>query len=241
MSASSAITFAKQRFGHAGQRIRSFVRDRDRLDVVIDGLRAEACNPCFVALTQAAQVLPTVQHFVIRVPDRDAPVIDITSGVLRENWNVFVLAAKYFPDGLPQATFLPALTWARLPCEPLEEASLVAAWMALNDAQHAVLDAEVAPEELKRLPHRLGLVIAAATSTIRLLPPGPHLDGLARARRITLAAANVFARDPFSPAAEVLMNRIYDLRNELLGDPPAVLPTLDPTPLRAGAYPHPMS
>ncbi len=241
LSASSAITFAKQRFGHAGQPVRSFIRDRDRLEVVIDGLRAEACNPCFVALTQAAQALPTVQHFVVRVPDRDAPVVDITSGVLRENWHVFALATKYFPDGLPQATFLPALTWARLPCEPPKEAARVAAWMALNDAQHAVLDAAAPPVELQRLPQRFGLVIAAATSTIRLLPPGPHLDDLVRARRLTLAAANVCARDPFSPAAEVLMNRIYDLRNELLDHPPAVLPTLDPTPLREGAYPHPIS
>lgn len=66
LSASSAITFAKQRFGHAGQRIRPFVRDRDRLDVVLDGLRAEACNPCFVALTQTAQVLPTLDPTPLR-------------------------------------------------------------------------------------------------------------------------------------------------------------------------------
>jgi hypothetical protein len=122
-SASSAMSFAQQRFGHAGQRVRSFVRDRDRLDIVVDGLRSEACNPCFVALTQTAQVLPTVNRFVIRVPDRDGPVIDVTSSVLRENWGVFVLATKYFSDGLPQATFLPSLTWARLACEPVEEAA----------------------------------------------------------------------------------------------------------------------
>jgi hypothetical protein len=117
----SALSFARQRFGHAGQQIRSFRRDRDRLDVVIDDLRSESCNPCFVALTQTAQVLPDVSRFLVSVPRVSEPVIDVLGSVLHENFKVFALAASHFPDGLPQATFLPSLTWARLSCESMQE------------------------------------------------------------------------------------------------------------------------
>ncbi len=240
-SASSAIIVARQRFGHAGQRVRYFVRDRDRLDIVIQDLRSEACNPCFLALTQAAQVLPTVSQFVVRVPGRDGPVIDLTQGVLRENWRVLELAAEYFPDALPQVTFLPCLTWTRLVCEPLEEATRVAAWMALNDAQHAIVDAEATPAELLRLPRRFGVVIAATASTIRVLPEGPHIDELLRAQRVVLRAANAFARGgPDDVTTNILLDAILRVRDRL-GGPPAVLPTLDPTPLREGSYPHGVS
>ena len=239
-SDSSAMNFARQRFGHAGQHVRSFVRDRDRLDLVIDDLGSEACNPCFVALAQAAQALPTVRRFTVRIPSRDDPVIDITSSVLHENWGVFELAVKDFPDALPQVTFLPSLTWARLACESVDETARAAAWMALNEATHAILDANAAPVEFQRLPARFGVVIAATTSTIRLLPEGRHLDDLIRARRITLATANVLARDPHGLATTVLTDRIFGLRDRL-GGPVAVLPTLDPTPLREGSYPHAVS
>jgi len=239
--ASSAMTFARQRFGHAGQRVRSFVRDRDRLDVVIDDLRPEACNPCFLALTQAAQALPTVSRFVVRLPGRKDPVIDLPAGVLHTNWPVLELAARLFPDALPQATFLPCLTWVRLSCEPVEEAAGVAAWMALNDAQHAILDAEAAPGELVRLPDRLGLVVAAATATVPLLPQGPHLDALLRARRMVRRTANaVSGGDIPNITANVLMDGILRARDRL-GGPPAILPTLNATPLREGAHPADVS
>lgn len=97
-----------------------------------------------------------------------------------------------FPDALPQVTFLSCLTWARLSCEPMEEATRAAAWIALNDAQHAILDAEAAARELLRLLDRLRLVEAAIAATVRLLPQGPGLDSLVRARR--MARANASAR-----------------------------------------------
>jgi hypothetical protein len=64
------------------------------------------------------------------------------AGILHTIWPVLELAARSFPDALPQVTFLPCLTWVRLSCEPVEEASRVAVWMALNDAQAAILDAD---------------------------------------------------------------------------------------------------
>jgi hypothetical protein len=237
-SASSAVSFARQRFGHAGQRVRSFVRDRDRLDVVIDGLRPEACNPCFVALTQAAQILPTVSQFVVRVPGREVPIIDLPAGVLHTNWPVFERAARIFPDALPQSTFLPCLTWVRLSCESIEDASRIAAWMALNDAQHAILDAEVAPRELVRLPERLRLVAAAAAASARVLPQGPHLDALLRAQQMTRATArSLHDGGPYGIATTVLIDGMLRARDRL-GGPPAILPTLDRTPLREGSHPH---
>jgi len=87
-SASSTMMFARQRFGHAGQRVRSFVRDRDRLDITIDALRSEVCNPCFLALTQAAQALPNVSRFVVRIPGYENPIIDVPATVLHSNWPV---------------------------------------------------------------------------------------------------------------------------------------------------------
>lgn len=175
-SAGSAMALARQRFGHAGQHVRSFVRDRDRLDVVIDSLRPEACNPCFVALTQAAQILPAINRFVVSVTDREHPIIDLPSSVLHANWLVFEQAARSFPDGLPQVTFLPSLTWTRLSCEPIEAAVIAAAWLALNDAQHAILDAEASPGEVRRLPLRLQLVCAAASVTADQLPRGDYME-----------------------------------------------------------------
>jgi hypothetical protein len=237
-SASSMMAFARQRFGHAGQRVRSFDRDRDRLDVVIDGLRPEACNPCFLALTQAAQVLPTVGRFVVRLPGREDPVIDLPASVLHTNWPVLELAARFFPDALPQVTFLPCLTWVWLSCEPVEEATRGAAWMALNDAQHAIVDAEAAPRELVRLPDHLRLVDAAAAATVRLLPQGPHVDALLRAGRMTRTTARAVSDSgPHDITTNVLMDGILRARDRL-GGPPAVLPTLDATPLRERSYPH---
>jgi hypothetical protein len=138
-------------------------------------------------------------------------------------------------------TFLPSLTWARLPCEPVEEAARVAAWLALNDAQHAILDGEVALGELLRLPHRLGLVVAAVTATAGLLPQGPHLDALFRAGRMAEAVANALrGNGPYDVRSNALMDDVLRARDQL-GGVPAVLPTLSATPLPGGAYPHDVS
>jgi hypothetical protein len=241
MTPGRALEFARERFGHAGQPIRSFRRNRDRVDVVVDRLQAEGCGPCFVALTQAARALPTVSRFTVSLPDREEPVVDLPSNVLRGNWMVFELAAKLFPHSLPQSTFLPSLTWSRLACESMETATRFAAWMALNDAAHAILDANAAPAQYRLLPARFRVVAAASAETVRLLPRGPHLDELRHAQRLTQAASNVLVASPGTTvAANVLTKRIFGLR-ESLGGPFSVLPTLDPSPLREGSYPHRVS
>ena len=203
----------------------------------LDNLRATACNPCFVALTQTARVLPTISRFIVKLHGRDGPIIDLPSDVLHGNWPVFEGAARLFSDGLPQSTFLPCLAWCRLPYESIEHAARFAAWFALNDATHAILDANASFAEYSRLAGRFEVVATAAGATCRLFPKGRHLDELLRAERISRAAGKVFAENPRAAGIEVLANRIFNLRDGL-GGPFAVLPTLDPTPPPTSSYPH---
>jgi hypothetical protein len=237
-SRSTGLELAKQRFGHAGQVLRSFSRDGQRVDIELESLRSDACNPCFVALTQSAMVLPNVRRFVIRVAGRPEPVIDLPSSVLEGNWPVFVMALERFPHALPQSTFVPCLTWARLACEPIDQAALAAAWFVLNDAQHAIVDAEASVDEAPRLfRHRLGLAAAAGEATITLLPTGPHMAALEQAVRVARTTADAAARGFGGVSGDVLLDRVRRLRDRL-DLRPAVLPTLDSTPLPESQYPH---
>jgi hypothetical protein len=236
-SQSVALQLAKQRFGHAGQTLRSFRRDGQRVDIELEGLRANACNPCFVALTQSAAILPSVNRFVVRLANRPEPIIDLPSTVLRANWPVFLMAANLFPHALPQVTFVPCLTWVRLACEPVEQAAHVAAWMVLNDSQHAVNDAEANAEEALQLCDRLRLAAAAGEVTSALLPSGPHMRPLSRAVRIASTTADAVVHGVEGIVREVLLDRILRCRDRL-GLLPAVLPTLDPSPIAESEYPH---
>jgi hypothetical protein len=239
-SARFRVEFASHRFGHAGQTVRSFRRNRQRVDIELDGLRAEACNPCFVALVQSAAVFPDVSRFVVRVRGRPQPIIDLPSSVLRENWPVFVLAAHLFPHSLPQSTFVPSLTWVRRACESLDEATRVAAWLVLNDAQHAVNDAEANPVEAVVLIDRLRIAGAAGRATIPVLPDGPHLKPLNQAVRIIESTADGLLDGARDVSGDILIDRILRVRDRL-GPRPAILPTLDLTPLPEGEYPHAVS
>ena len=239
-SRSFDLEVAKQRFGHAGQVLRSFRRDGQRVDIELDDLRAEACNPCFVALTQSAVLLPNVSRFVIHVAGHPEPVIDLPSSVLQANWPVYVMAAERFPHALPQSTFVPCLAWARLACESVEQAARVAAWMVLNDSQHAIVDAEASHREALLLPDRLQLAAAAGEATIPLLTTGPHMQPLAQAVRVAYTSADVVARGVGGVAGEILLDRVARLRDRL-DMRPAALPTLDPTPLAESQCPHVVS
>jgi hypothetical protein len=239
-SRSVSLDRAKQRFGHAGQIVRKFQRDGQRVDVEIENLRADACNPCFVALVQSAVILPNVSRFVVHVGDPPRPVIDLPVAVLQANWPVFVATCERFPHSLPQSTFVPCLTWVRLVCEPVEDAAAVAAWMILNDSQHAIIDASMNIEEARALPDRLRLAAAAGVATISLLPCGSHMKALEQAVRVAESTAFVAARKADGIADDLLLDRVLRLRDRLELRP-TVLPTLDPTPLADSQYPHPVS
>lgn len=234
--AGEALRFARQRFGHAGQRVRSFVRNRDQLNVVLDDLIPEACNPCFVALTQTAQILPTVSRFVVHIRDLTAPVIDLPADVLRANWPVFELGARLFPDMLPQSTFLPCLAWLRLGHESVADTGRTAAWFVLNDAQHAILDVG----GLTRLLAHFQVVSMSAAVTLDVLPIGPHLGDLHRARRMVRRLGRVLADGGSMNTTAVLADGIARALDRL-GDPPAVLPGLDARPMPMRSHPQKIS
>jgi hypothetical protein len=231
---------ASHRFGHAGQAVRSFRRNRDRVEIELDSLRAETCNPCFVALVQSAALLPEVSRFVVRVRGHAEPIIDLPSTVLRQNWPVFELAAHLFPHGLPQSTFLPSEIWARLICDPLDEATRVAAWLVLNDALHAVNDADADATEALLLNGRFRVVVAAGLATIAVLPKGLHLKPLEQAIRAVRGAALGLSGSRRDSTDNFVINRMSRLRDQL-GAVPAILPTLDRAPLTESSYPHSIS
>jgi hypothetical protein len=226
-SPSRDLVDARQRFGHAGQRVRSFVRDRDVITVVIDDLRPEACNPCLLALTQVAQIqsLRRVSRLVVRVADREDPVVDLPAPVVAANYPVLMLTLQFFPDTLPQVTFLPCLTWARLACETEEQALRAAAWFALNDAQHAIRDLEESARLAMRFSERLLVVNAAASATLSLFADSEHLKPLKRSHRMVRGLRNAW-RDGYTASTGTQLAGIARAMDQL-GDPPAILPTLD--------------
>ncbi|MBJ7330128.1 MAG: hypothetical protein JHC95_09545 [Solirubrobacteraceae bacterium] len=236
----SRINFAKQRFAHAGQQLRTFERNRDVLTVRIDDLQSDACNPLLLALTQAAFWLPNVHRYTVFVGEHELPVIDISAEVLRANFEVLHLAGLTFQDQLPQVTFLPILAHARLAVEAVPTAARAVAWMALNDAQHAINDAGVSPLAARRLARHLELVAVAATVSSRVLPQGDHLEPVDRAANIARTTAEGVTDGITGVVRNVMLDRVLRIRDRL-GPAPAVLPTLDPSPLPPGGWPHKVS
>lgn len=63
-----------------------------------------------------------------------------------------------------------------------------------------------------RLRERLGVVVAATSATIRILPEGRYLKPIYRARRILVASASVLdRRDPYG----VVLDRILGVRDQM--------------------------
>ena len=236
-SRSYASDFARQRFGHAGMVVRSFRRDRDRVDIELDALRPEACNPCFVALVQAGAALQQVGRFVVTVEGREEAVLDLPSTVLAVNWPVFLEAVERFPRALPQSTFVPCIAWARLAVESVGDAATASAFLLLNDAQHAINDYEDGNIDGRRLVQRLRVAGAAGAATISLLPDGQHLDALRSVVRVIDGTADGLADGAAGVTADLLVSRIRR-RLDRFETRPAVLPTLDRTPLAEADDPH---
>ena len=142
VTAIEALAQAEQRFGHAGLRVWSLRRDRSTVQVRLDEIDPlRLSNPCFLATLQAHQLVAGVTRWQIGLREQEGWVIDLPDAVLRENWPVFAQAGHWFPE-IPQETFLPCVTWARLAVELPGIALRAAAWLALNDLQHADEEAE---------------------------------------------------------------------------------------------------
>jgi hypothetical protein len=149
-------------------------------------------------------------------------------------FEVWTEAIAHF-SAMPLSTFLPANAWARLAVELPDQAMRSVAWLALNDARHAYLDAmEMSgslSERIAQLNSRLHLIGTALAATITTLPievvePLTEVLGLVTAAESwNLPTTIGLSRKP----AHDLEVRIRDLYMSYLV--PAVLPTLDSRPL----------
>jgi hypothetical protein len=227
--AAEALSRAEQRYGHAGLRVWSLRRDRTTVQVRLDEIEPlRFSNPCFLATLQANELLAGVTRWQIGLRGRDGWVIDLPTSVLRENWPVLARAIQWFPE-IPQGTFLPCTTWARLTVELPGPALRAAAWLGLNDLQSAIDEAEARGTlDVGWFDRRMQNMIAACAATLRVMPPTeaqPLQVALQLAREIRYALAGV----PTSRPLEVLIDEILRERNRL--PVPAVMPTIDPRPL----------
>jgi hypothetical protein len=228
-SATEALSQAEQRYGHAGLRVWSLRRDRTTVKVVLDEIDPlRFSNPCFLATLQANQLVAGVTRWQIGLRVRDGWVIDLPASVLRENWPIFERAAHWFPE-IPQETFLPCVTWARLAIEMPGVALRSAAWLALNDLQHAIEEAEaLSTPDIAWFARRVQNVIGACAATLRVMPPAeaqPLQLALFLARDIRYALGGMPTVQPL----EALIPDVLRERNRL--PVPAVMPTLDQRPL----------
>jgi hypothetical protein len=215
----------------------SLRREHDQVDVEIDALRSERCNPCFVALVQAAQLLPQVTLWRVRLRGRPDPVIELPTSVLHLQFPLFCFAAYRFPHSLPQTTFLPCLVYTRLKLESADDAGRAGGWMVLNEGQHAINDMCSGVDDAATFGEKLSLAGYAAGVAEQLLPStsGAPLRQAAR----TLESVGAALRDPSTSRVgwEINLDRVMRIRDRLC-DPVAVLPTLDPTPLVEVDNPH---
>src|SRR5262249_47918336 len=156
-------------FGTNGLHVRRWEVDRGAFSVEIDELPHRAVNPCFQAVMWASRHLTRVERFVIAVPYRPMPVIELSRSVLDATFVVWCEAIMNLSE-MPQSTCLPANMWARLAVEVPDQAARAVAWLAINDALHAYLDTQEASGSLLQrvapLVARLHLIGTAVAATI---------------------------------------------------------------------------
>jgi hypothetical protein len=228
-TAAEALSHAEQRYGHAGLRVWSLKRDRGTVQVRLDEIDpVRLANPCFLATMQANELVAGVTRWQIGLRGHEGWAIDLPSAVLRSNWPVFERAARWFSE-IPQETFLPCLTWSRLAVELPGPALRAAAWLALNDLQHVIDEAEAQPAtNVVWLERRVQNVITACEATLDVMPRGeaqPLEVALELARELFYAIAGLGTARAF----ETLVPEVLRERDRL--PVPAVLPTVDPRPL----------
>ncbi len=229
LTVTEALSQAEQRYGHAGLQVWSLRRTRSVVQVRLDQIDPlRSSNPCFLATLQANELVAGVTRWQIGLRGDEGWVIDLPSSVLRANWPVFERAANWFRE-IPQETFLPCVTWSRLAVELPGVALRAAAWLALNDLQHAIEEAEAAPVlDIGWVERRVQNVINACAATLIVMPTAEAQSlqvALELARNIRSSIAGMRVSRPL----EVLIHDVLRERDRL--PVPAVVPTLDPRPL----------
>lgn len=229
LTPTEALSQAEQRYGHAGLRVWSLRRDRSTVQVRLDEIDSlRTSNPCFLATLQANELVAGVTRWQIGLRGHEGWVIDLPSSVLRANWPIFERAARWFSE-IPQETFLPCLTWARLEVELPGVALRAAAWLALNDLQHAIEEAEArAVVDIQWFERRVENVVDACLATLAVMPSAeaqPLQVAVELAQSIRFALVGMGHSRPL----EVLISDVLRERDRL--PIPAVMPTIDPRPL----------
>ena len=221
-------------FGTNGLAVRKWFIDGDMLSILLDGLPPSSINPCFQATMWASRHLTDVNRFVVKLSGRDIPAMDLGRRPLDACFMVWKEASVSF-SVMPTSTFLPANAWARLAVELPDKAMQAIAWLAVNDAFHAYLDAEEQhgplSERVATLNSRLHLIGTAVAATLTTLPV-EMVRPLEEIFELVTAAAswNLPASIGLSsvPAADLE----FRIRKLYMSYPvPAILPTVDARPL----------
>ncbi len=160
-------------FGTNGLAVRHWFMEGETLTVFLDALPRQSINPCFQAIMWSSRYLANVNRFVIKLRGHTRPAMDLGRQSLNACFIVWREAIAHFAS-MPLSTFLPANAWARLAVELPDQAMQAVAWLALNDAYHAYLDAVEMPgslaERIGPLNARLHLIGTALAATIATLP-----------------------------------------------------------------------
>lgn len=221
-------------FGSNGLKVNRWTLDHGTFTVTLDELPYRSINPCFQAVMWASRRLETTQRFIVTLPNRSKPVLDLSRPPLDATFLVWRQALTSFA-AMPVCTFLPANTWARLAMELPERAVKAAAWLAINDAVHAYMDAKEVPGPLPgRVAHlvaHLRLIATAAAATAATLPEQATAPLLSVMELADSAASwNVSAAHGLGTSEAASFEREIHVIYESL-PVPAVLPTLDARPL----------
>jgi len=225
---------ALSHFGTNGLRVGRWKIDAGTLSIAIDELPPRRINPCFQAVMWSSRHISGVNRFVVTVPDHPTPAMDLTRTALDATFFVWREARLKF-SAMPMSTFLPANAWARLAVELPDRAAKSVAWLAINDAVAAYIDAEETQGELldriRPLTARLQLIGTSVAATISTFPQsavGPLEEVLELVIPAVTWNESAARGLNAAPAArlEEQIRRLYESWPAV-----AVLPTVDARPL----------
>jgi hypothetical protein len=183
----------------------------------------------------ASRRLERTERFVVNLPEMAMPAMDLAREPLDATFGVWLQAFRDF-QVMPSSTFLPANIAARLAVEAPQIAVRAAAWLALDDALDAYLEAGVttsAPmsKAIGPLICRLNLITTALAATIATLSQH-NVRPLEEARELVKTAGESALLPARGLNVAVALQMPVEIRNRRDRYPvPALLPTVDARPL----------
>jgi len=222
-------------FGANGLAVQEWTVDGGTLSVLLDALPQASVDPCFQAVMWASRRLERTERFVVNLPEMAMPAMDLAREPLDATFGVWLQAFRDF-QVMPSSTFLPANIAARLAVEAPQIAVRAAAWLALDDALDAYLEAGVttsAPmsKAIGPLICRLNLITTALAATIATLSQH-NVRPLEEARELVKTAGESALLPARGLNVAVALQMPVEIRNRRDRYPvPALLPTVDARPL----------